>query len=128
MNYPVLERVGGSSTRPSPSGFVPTNHFGVAALRAAGFRARDAIALARRRIAARVVLPGATLRLAWCGVVESERLFEALSLQFHACTSIYAIYYEPCARLKLPKSTNAATRSVQSLPLWHSLCLNTQSK
>ena len=85
MNSPVFDRVGGSSTNPSPNGSVPTNQaggFGVAALRAAGFRARDAIALARSRIAARVVLPGATLRLAWCGVVESERLFEASRSSF----------------------------------------------
>merc|ERR1719247_819368 len=58
MNSPVFDRVGGSSTNPSPSGSVPTNHaggFGAAALRAAGLRARDAIALASMIMAARVL-------------------------------------------------------------------------
>merc|ERR1719247_2731295 len=103
MNSPVLERVGGSSTKPSPSGSFPTNQaggFGVVALRAAGFRARDAIALARSRIAARVVLPGATA----AGVVrsgESERLFKASSLQFRACFRFMLYIYEPCASLRV---------------------------
>ena len=53
MNSPVFERVGGSSTNPSPSGSFPTNHFGVAL----GVRARDAMALATMSVAARVLLP-----------------------------------------------------------------------
>ena len=94
MNSPVFDSVGGSSTSPSPSGSLPTNHFGVAL----GARARDAMALATMSVAARVLLPGATLRLAWCGVVESERLFEASRSGFTLALSlIYAIYYEPCA-------------------------------
>ena len=111
MNSPVFDRVGGSSTNPSPSGSFPTNHFGVAL----GVRARDAMALATMSVAARVFVSCAARRLAWCGVVVFERLLEASCSSSRACTSIYVYIYEPCVRLKLPKSTNAITRGVQSL-------------
>merc|ERR1719247_3578289 len=73
MNSPVFDRVGGSSTNPSPSGSLPTNHFGVCL----GARARDAMALATMSVAARVLV--FARRGGWRGAEWwcFERLFEA---------------------------------------------------
>merc|ERR1719247_1476656 len=112
MNSPVFERVGGSSTKPSPNGSFPTNHFGACF----GARARDAMALATISVAARV-LPCAARRLAWCEVVESERLFESVTCCFSPQKSLHTedvCMREPRTSPEAATVTNAATRSVQS--------------
>ena len=82
MNSPVFERVGGSSTNPSPNGSFPTNHFGVCL----GARARDAMALATMSVAARVFVfarRGGWRGAEWCclgDAIESVTCFQQISL------------------------------------------------